>query len=480
MMAKYLLLFLLLFSLAKSIHADSSVIIQVGGGNTISNSQGQIEDNVEWLSKILKKSSNTIKNYYAAGNTEEKDVAFFDDTDSTDLMQPLSRVFDFGDAHRLRFKINGVPELSGSTRKDELSKSILNLLNATDKESEILIVFNGHGDLNEDDVRYNTIKVWGDEKLDVGEVDGILDSAHAESLIRFVFPQCYSGGFYHLIYEDPESNELAKQNRCGFFAESPYDQSEGCSLNTNKEEYRDYSTYFFAPLNGATRNGQELPVSVDINNDGSVSYRESHIYALMVGESKDLSRSSSEMYLEEWTPWYLRWSSGNEDEKSIYWSIAEYLASKHDLGMDRQLLKNMKSEIQENIVNIKQLQQKTEENIEEVSSSIKLDIKKYWPELFHPYTLSYISTLNKDIETVSSYIQKHKDYPTLVSLQTDLTRFQGQELDYQRKKAQIDKITRMKLLARLTNYFSIYATDKEVEEYSRLLACENGVFFKNN
>ncbi|MCU7809798.1 MAG: hypothetical protein KZQ77_00980, partial [Candidatus Thiodiazotropha sp. (ex Notomyrtea botanica)] len=249
-MARYLLLFLLIIALTKSIHADSSVIIQVGGGNTISNSQGQIEDNVEWLSKILKKSSNTIKNYYAAGNTEEKDVAFYGDTDSTDLMQPLSRVFDFGDAHRLRFKINGIPELSGSTRKDELSKSIISLLNATDKESETLIIFNGHGDLNEDDVRYNTIKIWGDEKLDVGEVDGILDSAHEESLIRFVFPQCYSGGFYHLIYQDPESNELAKQNRCGFFAESPYDQSEGCSLNTNKEEYRDYSTYFFAPLNG--------------------------------------------------------------------------------------------------------------------------------------------------------------------------------------------------------------------------------------
>ncbi|MCU7853092.1 MAG: hypothetical protein KZQ80_12870 [Candidatus Thiodiazotropha sp. (ex Monitilora ramsayi)] len=478
-MARYILLFFVISTMAKSVSAESSMIIQVGGGNAIGNSQGQIEDNVEWLSEILKKSSNTIKNYYAAGGAGEKDVAFFGDADSTDLMQPLSRVFDFGDAHRLRFKVNGIPELSGSTRKDELSKSIINLFSATNSDSEILIIFNGHGDMNEDDVRYNTIKIWGDDNLDVGEVDGILDSAHEESLVRFIFPQCYSGGFYHLIYDDPESNELSNQNRCGFFAESPYDQSEGCSLNTNKEEYRDYSTYFFAPLNGATRNGQELPVAVDLNNDGAVSYRESHIYALMVGESKDLSRSSSEMYLEQWTPWYLRWSLDNEDKSNIYWNIAEYLANKHSLELDGRLLKTKKTEIQNNIVNLKKSQAEVEANIEELSSSIKLDIKKYWPELSHPYTLSYVSTINNDMKRISNHIEMHKDYHDLVLLQTKLSGIQKQELDYEREKAQIDKITRMKLLARLTHYFSIFATDKEVEEYNRLLACENGVFFKN-
>jgi hypothetical protein len=332
--------------------------------------------------------------------------------------------------------------------------------------------------MDEDDVRKNSIKVWGDEKLHVEDVDSILDSAPQESTIRFVFPQCYSGGFYSLIFETPEANDLAKQNRCGFFAESPYDMSEGCSLNTNKNEYRDYSTYFFAPLNGATRLDQPLPMDADSDKDGVVTFQESHVYALMVGESKDLSRSSSEMYLESWVPWYLRWNYGNEDKNSLYWKIAEYLSNKHGLSLEGKILANLKKNANAKVVKTIEDQEKAEQDIDKISEIIRNDLIKSWPELLHPYTDYYIDLINRKGSEINKFIKQHFRYEELLNVQTKLEKLQVQQLDFERTEAQIDKIIRMKNLARIKRSFDVFASKREMEEFLRLQACENGEFFR--
>lgn len=452
-------------------------IIQLGGGNKIENSQGQIEDNVIWLNNILKKSSHDTSNYFAAGNTGEKDIALYGESDSQNIMEPLSRVYDGSDANRLIFKSNQVPDVVGSMRKNEISESLSKLLSQTTDGQDILLIYNGHGGINEGDIRKNSIKIWGDERLDVSEFDKLLDSAPSDATVRFVFPQCYSGGFFYLIYENPMSDEISTQNRCGFFSESPYEESEGCSLSTNKDEYRDYSTYFFAPLNGATRQNEAISLRADFNKDGVVSYIESHQYAVMIGESKDISRSTSEMYLENWTPWYLRWGYGGENKDSSYWKIAEYLSGKHNLPMDGKVLMRKKSELQSKIDQTVNNQNKLVEQINEVSKKLRGRLKRQWPQLSHPYTASYINLIKSDGEMISTFLRQLDSYSEMVDIQDSLQKLQGMELTLEREKAQIDKIIRMKRLARLQNEFNRFASDSDKQIYSRLLNCENGAFF---
>lgn len=453
-------------------------IIQIGGGNRIDNSQGQIEDNVIWLSKILKKSSNNVANFFAAGDGGVKDVSLYGDLREGSPMEVLARVFDGGDASRLLFKSNDVPELSGSMRKDEIVNSLSALLDGVESGQDILLIYNGHGGNDDDDVRLNTLKIWGDERLTVPEMDEILDHAPGDATVRFVFPQCYSGAFYHLIFEDPYSDKLSAQTRCGFFSESAYEQSEGCALSTNKDEYRDYSTYFFAPLNGETRSGGALPLSADMNQDGVVSYRESHLYALMVGESKDLSRSSSEMYLESWVPWYLRWESSAENRDSEYWKIAEYVAQKHALSMDGKVLGKTKQRVQGSIDSVVMRQKEHLEKIAELSSVIKEEIVLKWPEVLHPYTQSYIDLIKVSLQEIAADVGRLPAYAELVGLQDDLARLNQEELNLQRDKAQIDKILRLKNLARLEKQFERFAGGREKQSYRRLLDCEKGAFFR--
>ncbi|HEX7236695.1 MAG TPA: hypothetical protein VF405_07015, partial [Gammaproteobacteria bacterium] len=142
--------------------------------------------------------------------------------------------------------------------------------------------------------------------------------------------QCYSGAFASLIYDDPRTASGFRGNRCGFMSEAADRLAEGCGLSLDETEFHDYTTYFFAALAGRTRSGEPIePEVVDRDGDGAVSFRESHFYALLTALSSDLSRSTSEQYLEDWSPWYLRWDSLADDGGSVYWSLAEELARRY-------------------------------------------------------------------------------------------------------------------------------------------------------
>src|SRR5262245_36964525 len=147
--------------------------------------------------------------------------------------------------------------------------------------------------------------------------------------------QCYSGAFASLIYDDPQTASGFRGNRCGFMSEAADRLAEGCGLSLEETEFRDYTTYFFAALGGRTRSGAPIEQrEVDRDGDGVVSFRESHFYALLNAHSADLSRSTSEQYLEDWSPWYLRWDSLAQASGSVYWSLAEELARSY--GWDTQ------------------------------------------------------------------------------------------------------------------------------------------------
>ena len=457
--------------------AVENVIVQIGGGNHIDNSQGQIEDNVIWLNRILRKTGMPLYNYFAAGNKGEKDVSLFVEKELDSQMMTLSRVFDHPAYERVQYRQNQVPDLAGSMYKDEITESLKALLGGLTQQQDFLLIYNGHGLPDSSDIRKNYINIWDREKLTVGEVDSLFDTAADGVTLRFIFPQCFSGGFYHLIFDDPHSSNLSNQNRCGFMAESPYDQSEGCSLSTNKEEYRDYSTYFFAPLNGKTRVGGELPLDPDLNADGVISFSESHIYAIKAGKSKDLSRSTSEVYLEEWTPWYLRWGRVGAIAQNQYRDIAEYIANRDELELNERALSQSRRVLKKQLEDHRQETKSCEKDAKKIAEGLKHDVEKYWPELLHPYTSDYKTVIESQSEVIAEHIRSSKDYPVLVATQDRCSANEKSYLELERELAQVEKILRYINLANTKYFFDNYASEAEKADYQSLLSCEEGAFF---
>jgi hypothetical protein len=257
--------------------------------------------------------------------------------------------------------------------------------------------------------------------------------------------QCYSGAFASLIYDDPQNSSGFRGNRCGFMSEAADRLAEGCSLSLEETELRDYTTYFFAALGGRARSGEALePREVDRDGDGVVSFRESHFYAVLSAHSADLSRSTSEQYLEDWSPWYLRWDSLAENGSSIYWSLAEELARRYGWESRPAALSELRSSYAGAVdaadarraLAQKELRALRQQPAEEVPASAR--------------------------------------HEALLQQQRAAETADRESRDASRLLTQVEKIYRLRQLARLEQALEKYGTAAERDHYGELVQCESG------
>ena len=452
----------------------------IGGGNFLDNSQGQIEQNVLWLDRLLQPRVQSLSIYYAAGvdadgKVPQKDVVFWaPPAETSAAMQPLARVFAPVGDNGKNYKFHEVQGVRGSTAKDSLVPALTRDFAAVKPGDDILLVYNGHGGGNSN-TSLNHLKLWGEQTLAVGELSALFNKAPASSTVRFLMTQCYSGGFQKLIFEQPDSRRFNQQKRCGFMAESAWRESEGCALGINKEDFRDYTTYFFAALSGSTRLDTVLPTDPDLNHDGKVSYREAHLYTLQTAVSTDLSRATSEVFLEEWQPWFVRWDNTPNNPDSEYWHIAEQVAASNHLTLDSQQLWLQQRELERQMRASKAQQEALLINIGEEQKSLHAQLAAQWPELRNPYTLGYVQVIRNDLDAVQDSILAQPQYADLKASQDQYLQLQQQELELERHFTQIEKVLRMKKLARLQVAFQRYASIEERQQYQQLLSCEEGV-----
>ena len=288
--------------------ADEAVLI--GGGYTLQGSQGQIELNVRWVGNILAERGLPTTTFFTDGDAPGPDVHFAQPADAPGgPLEPLARVFGDLALERRRYREHAVPDVAGTTRRDALEPALGTLFERTSDEP-LLLVYNGHGRQSPAAPAGVTLHLWDDTEMTARELHALLGRhrGDAPDPFRFVFTQCYSGGFHRLAYADADDGlALADTPRCGFTAESAYRLAEGCSAGVDIGDYRDYTTFFFAALADRERDGTVLDRDPDTDADGTVTLREAHLHALEKAWSTDLSRSTSEDWLEAWQPWQLRW-----------------------------------------------------------------------------------------------------------------------------------------------------------------------------
>ena len=456
--------------------ADTSIWL-IGGGNTLNNSQGQIEANVRWLEDLLLARNLDVRTYFALGEKPGQDIVYWTAAEDGSVLpyEPLTRIFADGSAVGLSYKRHELRAVRGSTDKQELIASLGRDFAALAPGEEPLIVYNGHGGLDRSDPSDNYLKLWGDQRLSVSELEGLLDFVPKATPTRFVMTQCFSGAFHALIYDDPSRATGFHGNRCGFMAESALREAEGCDLSINQEEFRDYTTFFFAALSGATRLGEPLPLAaIDRNKDGAVSYSEAHFHALVAAHSSDLSRSTSEQYLENWTPWYLKWDTVTNNTGSIYWSFAQEIADRHAWDPAPANLERLRTEYlaKQRDNESHQLVARTE--VGDLQQELRAELTIDWPELAHPYGARFHEILATVWPAIATRLSEDERYLELADQQRLLRRLEQKSLEWTRYLTQIEKIYRLRQLARLEGALQRYGNRRAKQEYAELIRCEAG------
>lgn len=453
--------------------ADQAVLI--GGGYDLQSSQAQIEKNVQWAQDSLDSLGVPAIVYFTDGEDTANDVHYIaTDDEYNSPFEAVSRVYGEHIADRIRHRNHSLQNVKGSTNAAELTENLGQLLSESDQDT--LLIFNGHGSPSHDAPHQVGIKLWGDTSIKADEFQQILKKATQP--VRYVFTQCYSGGFNSVIFENPaEGLELSDQPICGFTSESPYRTSEGCSASVDTSNYRDYTTYFFAALSGYDRNGEILPRETDMDDDGVISLHDAHMYSVETAVSTDIAHSSSDFYLDRWEPWYLKWLPARRAlPNNQYAKVFRSLASKHNMSLQGNAAKTIRNSLQEaesNWHELGELYLDIQNQEYDLQQEIKLTAELKWPVLAQPYTDAFKTLVSGEgLSEISQWIKQHKSYGKLVELQSRSTSLAKDILDAERYATQLQKMLRMRKLASLQQQLYQYGSVEEVSGYERLLACE--------
>jgi hypothetical protein len=95
------------------------------------------------------------------------------------------------------------------------------------------------------------------------------------------------------------------------------------------------------------------------------------------------------------------------------------------------------------------------------------------PEALSPYALNFVQFLEKDLDAAQDFIVSPPRYPELVTKQDRRATLEFEEVsNLDRDITQLDKILRLRNLARLQSQFERHATEEERGWYQRLQSCE--------
>lgn len=452
----------------------------VGGGPTLAESQAQIEFNVKWMLNILREPAGArhLHVYFTDGLAPGKDVRLWSPLPDTKVnLQPLARAFGAEALNGERYRNNNVAGVDGSTQAARLTSKLTQEFSALRPGDRALFIYNGHGSYDEADRANNALRLWGDTRMSVYDLYRLMALIPPSVPVRFLFAQCFSGAFERLVHPDAaDVLALDEGNRCGFFSEADDREAEGCSASINTDDYRDYTTYFFAALSGRTRNQVPIGTVPDWDEDGVLSLYDAHLYTLATAYNADLPRSTSEVFLERWQPWYLRWSPTRAETDNPYSRIAAQVATA--LGLTGEADGILTEARRRRAHDQQELQEQQREHaslrdeIKELQSSLQRRVGARWPETLHPYTKNFLEFLTRDLDAAQDFLIADPTFRALSEKQDRYFQLDVEMLDTERRLTQLDKLVRLRRLARLRDQFERFASAADRRAYQRLLACE--------
>jgi hypothetical protein len=207
-----------------------------------------------------------------------------------------------------------------------------------------------------------------------------------------------------------------------------------------------------------------------------VTLREAHLYSIATAVSTDSPRSTSEVFLEDWQPWYLRWITYGPEPDNVYQQLASQVAVSNSLPPSgRALVMALEQARKRTYAEhhaLKLERKAVKSSVKPLQETLRADLTARWPEALYPYTLNFNRFLQTQLGPAQAFIMRHPAYIPLVNHQERILQLDSSILAAERKLAQLDKIRRLRKLARILDQFERVASGPERVAYQRLLSCE--------
>jgi len=461
-----------LLGATKTATADEAIII--GGGYHLTASQGQIELNVQYAKDTLEAKGLDVTTYFTDGDDPGSDVFIQHQEPIDATFDAISRVMGNYQEQYKEYRTHNLSDVAGSTERDELLPKLQS--HFKDATQPQWLIYNGHGRQSQSTPDQVTLELWNNTQLTASELHSELKSSTQP--LRYAFTQCYSGGFHSIAYKEPNNSLIpAKPLRCGFTAVSAYSLAEGCSASINTDDYRDYTTHFFAALSGYDRNGEIVLHEPDTDASGDVNPREAHFHTLLNAKSADLSWSTSEDFLSRWEPWYLKWTPQVKTiPNNEYAKLFRELAKATEIPLEKDTLKEIRNQLA-SLKNERQgLAQKiniSTRAIDSLRRNIAKPIVAKWPAVMAPFTVGF-QKLSKagTLKEINTAIEADEQYASLLEQQNAMGDLENSALTIERRITQLEKLLHLRRIATLKDQLMKFGSDTDIKSYQDFVACE--------
>jgi hypothetical protein len=348
-----------------------------------------------------------------------------------------------------------------------------------------LFFYAGTGRADPEDAAGHALSLWDNTALSVQALDAASRHAPVTAPMRFVLTQCHSSGFQRLIRPSArDQRHLGRHNRC-VFSSAPVDHlTQHCPNSASAVDPdagagadQDYASLFFAALTGRTRTGTPLRRSPDLDGDRVVTLHEAHLHAITEGIGNDLPRSSTETYLERWQPVWMRYLDTRSEPDNEYTHTAQALAERLRLPLKGQALvealETRRRALRERLVRLDEENRRAQGEIEQFQATLRRALVQRWPAAAYPYTAAHARFLANDLDAVQGFLlAQNTTYPKLVVRQERQVQIARDSQSVQRDLTQLDKLLRLRQLARLQVQFDRHASPSARRELERLARCE--------
>jgi hypothetical protein len=487
--ARLLLPAILLLQFAISPATAADHFLAIGGGSSPSNTQVSLEKNILFFRDALSTlglAGAPQQVLFGDGNGDANDVQFAAGDDRTpEADRRLADIFSGSDADSNQYRPHAIPDVWGPAQRDSLDKWFDTIGRAIPDGDRLILYYTGHGGPGLSPTN-TTLALWNEQGLTVKSLTKMLDRLSPGVSVVLVMVQCYSGGFANIIYQDADPTRgLSDRNRCGFFATTSDREAAGCTPDIDLEDYREYSTYFWAALCGHTRTGNAV-IKPDFLADGHIGLSEAHAYTLIHSETIDIPVTTSDAFLRQ----YSRLPAGPDDglmssaapydqltkaADPTHRAVLEGLSQALALSKPNRLLEaqGLANDLSQRRSDIQQRQRRLNRSIRTLRDVAQSVLQSRWPALANPTSTAAQQVISTQGPQILAMLHSSISYEHLRDALDQSDKLDDDDLNLERQWVKCQRfINTAESVALAANVPAVCS--KEIQQrYHRLIAAEN-------
>ncbi|MFT5466643.1 MAG: hypothetical protein ACI8UO_001743 [Verrucomicrobiales bacterium] len=487
---------LTIFALLCSAASAKDYFLTIAGGYQPTANQISLEKNVIFYRNVLERAGleeATHSVFFANGDSQNRDVQF----EPTDAKIPkaqglMARLLGSTKYQSLAYREHELTNLAGATTEENIAKWFDENAPKMQPGDRLIIYATAHGGASKDKAKEHntTLFLWNRRTINVNQLQTHLEKLPEEVGTTLVMAQCHSGGFANSIFEGADTDEPDFERPvCGFFSTVHSRLAAGCTPDADEEDYDEFTSHFWAAINGQTRTGKPIQ-SADYDKNGAVDFEEAFAHTAITSRTIDIPIRTSGTYLRARSR-YLHEDRENEqllEQKSEYAgilalarpseeAILEELSAHLKLTADHRYAQaeRLANELEAKRKRLKAQMDEGKKRSEALKKTMQRELKEQWPELANILTEQSIRLMTTESEAFVKAVEALSQFEEWVKLLNEHEKISGERFTLEKEWALHIRFMRTHNNVVLAKNLRVLGDETAIERYELILDAERGM-----